>query len=285
MKLLLITDCHYGEDSNFAWHGGEHYINVFGSQFEYCFAQLKQIIASRQYDLVANLGDCIADHSYLHGLTDESASIDRKHFQQFLACWQGIATPVFHLLGNHDGELISRADFKAMLGRETYFSCDLAGFHHIILDPVWGRVPYYIDDQQWAWLEADLEATSLPTIVYIHTPCDEHDLTDNYYHKINPARYFIANRASLRSIFERSNRVRLVLQGHSHFYMNHNINGIKYLTIPSFMENDTTGKPTGEFVSLTIEPDNKTAISIRRERVATTPNALQKDTFNELITV
>ena len=268
MKVLFITDCHYGQDSNFEQHAGPEYVNVFGSQFEQLLRPLKARLAQEDFDLVVNLGDCIADDSYLHGKNEKSYQLDKENFEKFIALWSDVRQPVIHALGNHDGAMIPRSDFEKILGRKTYYSEDLFGFHHVVLDPVWDSIPFAIDEEQIAWLEHDLNSTQLPTIIYLHTPCDETDLSDNYYHAVNPARYFSADRARLRTIFEKSGKVFLVVHGHSHFYRNCDINGIKYLTIPSFLENDTTGKPTGEYIEMHIDPACVQPPVIRRKKVA-----------------
>lgn len=267
MKVLFISDCHYGQDSNFKQHAGHEYVNVFGSQFERLLHPLKKRLTHENFDLVVNLGDCIADDSYLHGRNEKSYALDKKNFEKFIALWTDVRQPVIHALGNHDGAIIPRSDFETILGRKTYYSEDLFGFHHVILDPVWNSIPFTIDEEQLAWLEQDLNSTRLPTIVYLHTPCDETDLSDNYYHSMNPARYFVADRVRLRSLFEKSGKVSLVVHGHAHFYRNCDINGIKYLTIPSFLENDTTGRPTGEIVEMQLNAHYVQAPIIRRKRV------------------
>lgn len=270
MKILFITDCHFGQDSNFDHHAGPDYVNVFGSQFEKLFSRLKKRLKKNDYDLIVNLGDSIADDSYLNGKNQQSYQLDKDNFTKFISLWQDVKQPVIHALGNHDGAMIPREVFEEILGRKTYFSQDLSGFHHIVLDPIWESVPFAIDEAQLDWLKHDLANTKLPTIVYLHTPCDETDLSDNYYHAVNPDRYFVADRTKLRKIFEDSGKVKLVAHGHSHFYRNSDINGIKYLTVPSFLENDTTGKPSGDYLELTIMPEGNTLPVIRRRKVDTT---------------
>lgn len=267
MKIPFITDCHYGQDSNFSQHAGADYINVYGSQFEKLFNPLKARINNSDIDLVVNVGDCIADDSYLHGKTEESYLRDKNNFIQFVSRWQDVRPPVIHVLGNHDGAMIPRSDFEEILGRKTYFSQDICGVHHIVLDPLWDKIPFRIDEVQLQWLQDDLTATTLPTIVYLHTPCDETDLSDNYYHADYPERYFVADRERLRSIFEQSGKVEMVVHGHDHFYRNNDINGIKYLTIPSFLENDTTGQPGGEYVELDVNDANTFTPVIRRKKI------------------
>ena len=109
MKILLVADFHYGEDSNFPQYAGLEYTNIFGSQFHQYLNALKPKF--KDYDLIVNLGDCINDHSFTHGLSPESYDIDLMNFKQFLKDWSDVEQPVFHVLGNHDGEVIPRSDF------------------------------------------------------------------------------------------------------------------------------------------------------------------------------
>src|SRR5207248_8108539 len=99
--------------------------------------------------------------------------------------------PVDHTLGNHDiwgwnkkksktegGEKgYGKAWACEMFAREkTYKSMDKNGWHIIILDSIQpqGDDGYIgkLDDEQFAWLEADLKATpsATPILVFSHIP-------------------------------------------------------------------------------------------------------------------
>lgn len=57
MKILLITDIHHGENTNYARVGGEDYINSFGDALVSRIDTLRPIMES--CDLVVNLGDLV----------------------------------------------------------------------------------------------------------------------------------------------------------------------------------------------------------------------------------
>lgn len=105
--------------------------------------------------------------------------------RQFLAIWDRFSGPRHHVLGNHDmdGDPSKGPDKKYNFTREEtmtywgmparYYSFDLGGVHFVILDgndPGPEQEPYYhyLGDEQLAWLERDLEATSLPTFLFCH---------------------------------------------------------------------------------------------------------------------
>jgi len=98
------------------------------------------------------------------------------------------AIPVEACLGNHDIWGINKTKSKTtgsepgwgkkramdLLGlSKPYRSFDRAGWHFVVLDSVMPKGESYIgqlDSQQWEWLEGDLKATRLPTLVLSHIP-------------------------------------------------------------------------------------------------------------------
>lgn len=101
---------------------------------------------------------------------------------------QESSLPVEACLGNHDiwGQNKAKSKTKGdepgwgkqrameVLGlTKPYHSFDKAGWHFVCLDSVTPEGDGYIgklDDEQWEWLEADLKATKLPTLVLSHIP-------------------------------------------------------------------------------------------------------------------
>lgn len=101
--------------------------------------------------------------------------------------WRQFDGPRYHVLGNHDMDFYSKAhmvDYWHMPA--PYYSFDRAGFHFVVLDrnsikTDAGYVPYekanfYVDAStrgfaepaQLEWLKADLDATQLPTVIFVH---------------------------------------------------------------------------------------------------------------------
>ena len=130
---------------------------------------------ARELDFVIQLGDfCYAKRS--------SAECVRM--------FDRIELPRYHVLGNHDMDVGSKADVMGVWGMpKRYYSFDVGGYHFVVLDlnslNIDGqRVAYddsnfyvdqpgqraWADPEQLAWLKADLDRSEAPTIVFSHQP-------------------------------------------------------------------------------------------------------------------
>ena len=244
MKIFLITDIHFGENTNYPNVGGADYVNQFGEQFKHFFPHLRDEM--EQCDLVINIGD------FIH---DENPEKDIETYQSALEFFK-LKIPVKHVLGNHDARNISREKWAELVGvPNSYYSFDLGGYHHAVLDGnrIERRDPFYIPESQLSWLEEDLKGTALPVIVYCHFPIDNQSMENNYYFKDHPEGGSLGNRLFVRNIFKRTDNVVAVFSGHTHFFSKQNMNNITYCTVPSFSENDGNHQPNGEYAVATFE--------------------------------
>lgn len=244
MKILIISDIHYGENTDYPDCGGENYVNQFGSQFENFLPKIHSLISN--HDLVINLGDLI------HETDTESDLIQYKKTMELF----GKEKPVKHVFGNHDVRTLSREQLSEIIGEERpYYSFDLGEYHHVILDSFRNNRKELcrIDEEQLSWLRNDLDKTNLSTIVYCHYLLDNQSIDDNLYFKEKQDRVFINNKKEVRSIFESSNKVIAVFGGHLHFFHEEKINNILYVTVPAFTENDGNHKPKAECLSVKID--------------------------------
>lgn len=247
MKILLVTDIHFGTDSNYPKLLGEDYINVFGSQFEELFTKVRSDAES--CDLVVNLGD------FIH---EENEEKDKETYVRGLEILK-TSTPTKHIAGNHDLRYLPRETLRIIIGeKKLYYSFDLAGYHHVVLDGTRTekRGPHYIPEEQLEWLEQDLAATKFKTIVYVHYPLDNQSFENNYYFKDRPDGGAISNRSFVRPILERSGKVLAVFNGHTHFYHQQEVKGIIYCTIPSFSENNGDHQPKATYGVVTLDGDS-----------------------------
>ena len=153
-----------------------------------------------------------------------------------LDIWNRFAGPRYHVIGNHDTDGGFTRDqvvsFWKAVGK--YYSFDRKGYHFVILDgneknPSPDRPPgyaRYISEEQLQWLDADLEKTVLPVIVFCHQGLDN-DIGG------------IENGTQSRLILERANtkagfrKVQIVFSGHHHQDYHNVINGIHYMQINS----------------------------------------------------
>lgn len=99
----------------------------------------------------------------------------------FLAAWNAFGGERIHVLGNHDTDGGYKRDqtveWWGSPGR--HYSRDVEGLHLVTIDgnDPDGKPGYAcsIADDQIAWLERDLAATTRPTVVLGHQPIDAFD--------------------------------------------------------------------------------------------------------------
>ncbi len=256
MRIGLITDLHYGDNTNYPKIGGEEYINSFG---EYIKTHSEEIASRlKNYDLIVNLGDLFAD---------KNADLDRQTYKEALNFLKSIGKPIINVIGNHELHNLDRSELAQLIERQmTYYSLDFGGLHHVVLDAKRETRPdpYFITEEQLAWLSNDLATTPLKSLVYVHHPLDDQNLDNNYYFRDKEDEALVKNRRDVRAILERSGKVLAVFSGHLHFYNAVEINNVKYITVPSLTENDGSGKPLMQYIS--VSPDND-GISFAIEKI------------------
>jgi len=151
----------------------------------------------------------------------------------FLAIWNQFAGPRYHVIGNHDTDGgFTREQTVAFWGMDSrFYSFDRSGVHFVVLDgndkPTdhAGGYPRYIAEDQIDWLKKDVEATGLPTVVFIHQSVER--------------KSGIQNGAAIRAVFEDANRkagfrkVVACFSGHHHRDYVRQINDVVYPQINS----------------------------------------------------
>ena len=205
---------------------------------------------AERIELILTGGDLVMD-----AFATPREQVDREWalFHRLFA--EHCRVPVEHCLGNHDvsGYCLSKARMRgdepdfgyarplAELGLPARWrSFDRAGWHFVVLSSI-ERDPKdecgylaYLSDEQRAWLEADLAATTLPTVVVSHVPIVS----------VTPAIRGRTNLASgkteisgglvhldagpLHGIFRASGKVRLALSGHMHLVDRCEADGVTY---------------------------------------------------------
>lgn len=168
-------------------------------------------------DFVCQLGDFCQPHERNRG---------------FLERWNRFEGPRYHVLGNHDMDGgYARKETTAFLGMPgRHYSFDTKGVHVIVLD---GNDPggksrgykRYLSRNQLRWITADLEAVSLPTIVFIHQTLDDDAGVENCedVRKILEQATTVTGRKKVVACF----------CGHHHDDQARLINGIHYIRINS----------------------------------------------------
>lgn len=201
-------------------------------------------------DLVVELGDRI---------NNLDADADLGLTREVAAALQPLAPPRAHLLGNHDNHDLSRPQAEAAMQlRFDSWSRDLKGWHLVFWNAdtcVKGKSQFLFDAADLHWLEADLAATALPTLVFTHLPLDQGSMVGNFYFEKYLAGFaHYGNAAQAREVIERSGKVVACLAGHTHWNARSTIDGIHYLTVHSLTESFTTWPhPTGAYALLQVD--------------------------------
>ena len=170
----------------------------------------------------------------------------KRENRSFSDIWKTLERSGYHVLGNHDMDggctREQNVSYLSMTGR--YYSFDMKGWHFVVLD---GNDPLNQADQgyphtvtdplnppelgyqcniaedQLMWLRADLEATKLPVVVFVHQ---------------SPELSLLSGER-VRTLFETTNahagwqKVLACFNGHDHIDHEVNINGIWYIHINS----------------------------------------------------
>jgi 3',5'-cyclic AMP phosphodiesterase CpdA len=195
---------------------------------------------NRKLDFVIELGD----------LKDQGTPPDRLETLEFLAEIESVLSryrgPVYHVLGNHDMDSISKDDFLKNIKNhgqaqaEKYYSFITNGIKFIVLDANYNEdgSDYDSGNFDWTyckipeiqieWLKNELNTNDLPVIVFTHQLIDS--FTDV------PETHFIDNAAEIREILESSKKVLAVFQGHFHDGHYSFRNGIHYYTMKAMVE-------------------------------------------------
>lgn len=227
MRIALITDVHFGPDAR---HAGKL------RKLSHCAGELTRAFVttmndSVQPDLVVNLGDVIED---------ESAGVDQARYREFAGLLGEIDAEIVHVAGNHDSVHISDQELAELWQHEgrLFFSREFMGWHLVVLrSEEHGAQGIWIPEEQLEWLADDLARTNASTLVFVHHPLSEMDLTGNRWFEGRPHLCRVANRRDVRALLERSGKVRAVFNGHAHWNHCDVISGIPYVTVQSLIEN------------------------------------------------
>lgn len=161
-----------------------------------------------------------------------------------------IKAPVYNTMGNHeifgwyeksgvprDHKYFGKKLFEAKIGK-TYYAADLKHVKLFVLDsieelPEKGRYYGYVNKEQLNWLKNELSKTDTSAflIVVSHIPLlTSFSQIRNGSMAANDRGLVVENSKEVLDLFKRHN-LRLVLQGHLHFYEDINIqNRIRFIT-------------------------------------------------------
>jgi len=254
MRFALISDVHFGPPASHEGklrkltHLSETLVDAFVTRMQ------QQV----QPDLVINLGDV---------LEDEAAQPDRQRYARFVELLAQIGRPVLHVAGNHDTINLTPEELCSMWGNSSsvVYSQDHHGIHFSVLRTIehpGERIE--LPEEQIRWLERDLAATNLPSIVLMHHPASEMRLEGNRWFEKQPHICRVVERRALREVIAQSGKVLAVFNGHVHWNHLDVIAGIPYVTLQSLSENldeDAPGRAAAAYAVCDLD-DRRLVITV-----------------------
>ena len=239
LRVGMVTDLHYADRVP----AGTRFYRESIAKFQEGVAKFNELKA----DFAIELGDLIDKAD-----TVELESGYLKTMEETFSKFRGDR---HYVLGNHCLATLNREQFREhSASKATYYSFDKGGFHFVVLDACYRAdgTAYAAGNYTWTdteilpaqreWLAADLKATKLKTVGFIHQRLDMG----------NP--YGVKSAPAVREILEQSGKILDVFQGHSHKNDYKEINGVHYVTLCAMVEG--SGEDNNAYSLLSFYGDN-----------------------------
>ena len=247
LRIAVVTDIHYGPTKPTETKLGLGALQLFD--------ETVGEIAAYSPDLLVELGD---------RLSDDSPEADAERLAELAERFARLPGRREHLQGNHDIVNLSETTTSRLLGRPLgHRSHDAQGWHLVF----WEASPEYrgglrLSGEDLEWLERDLNATSLPTVIFSHVPLGGGSMVGNYYFEgRSEGRAGHVNAELAREVIEASGKVVLAVAGHVHWNSLHTVDGTHYVTVQSLSETFTTA-PQAAAAWATIELGDTLHLSV-----------------------
>ena len=234
LRFGLVTDLHYAEK--------DVSINRYYRQSIRKLEDAVREFNRQKLDFVVELGD----------FKDMDANHDAATALRFLddieAELQQFRGKVYHVLGNHDMDCISKEDFMkhttnpGKTNGRSYYSFTTKGVRFIVLDANFNedRTPYckgnfewqkaYIPQEEIDWLRRELQHVDMPIITLCHQLLDRFSNVEKSV--------CVGNADEVVKLLEENGHVMAVIQGHHHTGHYSQRNGIHYWTMKAMIESE-----------------------------------------------
>ena len=246
LKMVLLTDIHYGTDKQYEGQDKK----LSSRALSLVRYMVNRMNSDLKPDFVVQLGDLIED---------EDAETDEENYSIAVDAFKPLKMPVYHVVGNHEQVNLNLEQIRAKLNYPAlYYSFDAQAFHFIVLfSTSKDHTEIHVDKEQLKWLVKDLEQTDKPTVVFIHHPIDDQDLTGSFWFEKYPKFCFVEEKVEIRETLARSGKVRAVFSGHVHRNNLQSHDGIHYITVQSLVENmhESRKVPSESFAVVTFAED------------------------------
>lgn len=258
VRFGVLTDAHYADGPS----RGTRFYRESRSKVREAVTQL----GAARVTFLAQLGD-IKDM-----VAGESPERTLDHLSLITHETARFNGPVYHVLGNHDMDNVSKPQALGLLrstgvaaGR-SFYSFSRGGVRFITLDACYTKAggDYDRGNFDWrdanvpaaelAWLRGELAASAEPVIVLAHQRLD------------GAGDVYVTNSAAVREAFEASGNVLAVFQGHDHAGARSTLGGIHYYTLKAVVEG--SGQDSNSYAVVEVRSD--LSISVRGYRKAET---------------
>jgi len=241
--FVLISDIHFGTDK--VQNG--FYKKLSSRALSLVRYMVNRINRELRPSFVVQLGDAVED---------EDSQTDEENYETIIEAFKPLQMPVYHVVGNREQVNLDHGKIASILNYpKLYYSFDSGDYHFIVLFSLSRKeTEISIDKTQQEWLEKDLNTTDKPTVIFLHHPLDDQDLSGSFWFSEKPELCFVEERFAVREIIARSGKVIAVFNAHVHTNNLQFHDDIPYITLQSLVENLTEkGKtPSEAFAVVTL---------------------------------
>lgn len=258
VRFCMLTDPHYAD----AMPRMNRYYRESLGKLDECVGKAVELKA----DFLIELGD-FKDQSTRPTAKGTLAFLQKM--EERIQCFSG---SVYHVLGNHDMDSISKEQFLGAIknGKQKQakanYAFDCKGVRFVVLDPNYladgksydsGNYNWtdsQVPENQCEWLKKQLAEAPEKVVVFIHQRLD------------GEGSHFVRNADKVRGILEESGKVLAVFQGHDHKGACLNLKGIHYYTLCAMVEG--SGPESSSYALVEIMADGEIVVTGYRRAVS-----------------
>lgn len=190
-----------------------------------------EYFAAQECELILCLGD-LTD-------TESTREQEAENLRQIACVMDSVPVQILCLMGNHDAQSFTEAEFYSLLGEHRRPRPVSSGNVHLLfIDACYSR-----DGKRYRPGEVDWTDTFFPHAAALSETLLRLDGSIYLFmhQNIDPGireDHLLANAAEIRTVLESSGHVKAVFQGHYHPGFQSEVNGIRYITLPAMCENE-----------------------------------------------
>lgn len=234
VRFGVVADLHYADVPT----GGSRHYRLSEQKLSMAMDTFRR----EGVDFLIELGD------FKDQASPPDASGTLSYLRTIESLFESFPKPVYHVLGNHDMDSITKVEFLANTRNsgpangKSYFAFREGPCRFLVLDAnfteegldysrgnfdwTYARVP----EAQCSWLQSELEKSERPVVLFIH------QLLDGF--STVPKSVCVKNWPQIVKILEESKKVIAVFQGHHHEGHHSYRNGIHYFSHGAMVEGD-----------------------------------------------